>query len=90
VPDLVIRARRTAFTGLHLRVLEPGYVGAGDAIEPVSRAEHEITVADAVRARFGPADRACGRGARRAGAGRGVAGQDGPAACSSGVRAQAH
>lgn len=56
IPDLVIRARRTGFTGLHLRVLEPGFVGAGDAIEPVARARHGVTVLDAVRARFGAAD----------------------------------
>ena len=28
IPDLVMRARRARFTGLHLRVLEPGEVGA--------------------------------------------------------------
>ena len=33
VPDLVMRARRERITGLHLRVLEPGELGAGDAIE---------------------------------------------------------
>jgi MOSC domain-containing protein YiiM len=55
IPDLVIRARRTRFTGLHLRVLEPGELAAGDAIELVERAEHGITVADAVSARFDPA-----------------------------------
>jgi MOSC domain-containing protein YiiM len=56
IPDLVIRARRTGFTGLHLRVLEPGSIGRGDAIELVDRAVHAVSVADAVRARFGPAD----------------------------------
>ena len=56
IPDLVIRARRTGFTGLHLRVLEPGTLAAGDAIEVVSRSSHGITVADAVAARFGPRD----------------------------------
>src|SRR5215207_3188075 len=55
IPDLVIRARRGRLTGLHLRVLEPGEVAAGDAIEPVARAAHGITVADAVAARFDPA-----------------------------------
>jgi MOSC domain-containing protein YiiM len=55
VPDLVMRARRGRRTGLHLRVLEPGELGAGDAIELVERAAHEITVADAVAARFDPA-----------------------------------
>jgi MOSC domain-containing protein YiiM len=56
IADLVMRARRTGFTGLHLRVLEPGSVGRGDAIEVVARAAHGVTVADAVRARFGPPD----------------------------------
>ena len=55
IPDLVIRARRARFTGLHLRVLEPGELAAGDAIELVERASHAITVADAVAARFDPA-----------------------------------
>ncbi len=55
IPDLVMRARRTRFTGLHLRVLEPGELAAGDAIELVERAAHGITVADAVAARFDPA-----------------------------------
>ncbi len=54
IPDLVTRARRSRFTGLHLRVLEPGAIAAGDAIEPVACAAHGITVADAVAARFEP------------------------------------
>lgn len=52
LPDLVADARATGFVGLHLRVLEPGELAAGDAIEPVERPEHGVTVADAVRARF--------------------------------------
>jgi MOSC domain-containing protein YiiM len=56
IPDLVLRARRSCLTGLHLRVLEPGPIGRGDAIERVERAAHGVTVADAVRARFGAAD----------------------------------
>jgi MOSC domain-containing protein YiiM len=55
IPDLVTQARRNRCTGMHLRVLEPGELGAGDAIEPVERAAHGITVADAVSARFDPA-----------------------------------
>jgi MOSC domain-containing protein YiiM len=55
IPDLVMRARRARYTGLHLRVLEPGELAAGDAIELVERAAHGITVADAVSARFDPA-----------------------------------
>jgi len=54
IPDLVVQARRLAFTGLHLRVLEPGSIAAGDAIELVSCAPHGVTVADAVQARFSP------------------------------------
>ena len=52
LPGLVAEARRTGFVGLHLRVLEPGRVGAGDAIERLHRPDHGVTVADAVRARF--------------------------------------
>jgi MOSC domain-containing protein YiiM len=55
IPDLVMQARRARFTGLHLRVLEPGDVAAGDAIERLERPDHGITVADAVAARFDPA-----------------------------------
>jgi MOSC domain-containing protein YiiM len=55
IPDLVIRARRARFTGMHLRVLEPGELAAGDAIELLERPPHRITVADAVSARFDPA-----------------------------------
>jgi MOSC domain-containing protein YiiM len=56
ISDLVIRARRTGFTGLHLRVLEPGSVACGDEIEVVGRPSHGVTVFDAVAARFGPRD----------------------------------
>jgi MOSC domain-containing protein YiiM len=52
IPDLVMRARRARFTGLHLRVVEPGELAAGDAIERLERPDHGITVADAVAARF--------------------------------------
>ena len=55
LPDVVADARRTRFTGLHLRVLEPGALAAGDAIELLERAAHGVTVADAVAARFDPA-----------------------------------
>lgn len=55
IPDVVMRARRGRMTGLHLRVLEPGELAAGDPIEPVERPAHGITVADAVAARFDPA-----------------------------------
>lgn len=52
LPRVVTDARRSASTGLHLRVLEPGELRAGDAIERLERARHGITVADAVHARF--------------------------------------
>jgi MOSC domain-containing protein YiiM len=55
IPDLVTQARRARLTGLHLRVLEPGELGAGDAIERLEFPAHGITVADAVAARFDPA-----------------------------------
>jgi MOSC domain-containing protein YiiM len=52
LPRVVMDARSLAYTGLHLRVLEPGELRAGDAIERVGRAAHGISVADAVHARF--------------------------------------
>jgi MOSC domain-containing protein YiiM len=55
IADLVMQARRSRCTGLHLRVLVPGELGAGDAIEVLARPAHGITVADAVSARFDPA-----------------------------------
>ena len=55
IPDLIVHARRARLTGLHLRVLEPGELGAGDAIEVVERAGQGISVAEAVVARFDPA-----------------------------------
>jgi MOSC domain-containing protein YiiM len=45
---------RPAAARLHLRVLTPGELVAGDAIEVLERPAHEITVADAVSARFDP------------------------------------
>jgi MOSC domain-containing protein YiiM len=56
IPDLVVRARRARLTALHLRVLEPGSLAAGDPIEVVERPSHGVTVADAVAARLGAAD----------------------------------
>ena len=55
IPDLVTQARRARFTGLHLRVLGAGELGAGDPIAVLERPAHGITVADAVGARFDPA-----------------------------------
>jgi MOSC domain-containing protein YiiM len=44
VPDLVKRFAAHGATGAYLRVLETGDVGAGDAVEVVSRPGHGITV----------------------------------------------
>ncbi|MBN1092073.1 MOSC domain-containing protein [Blastococcus sp. TML/M2B] len=44
VPDLVRRFAAHGATGAYLRVLETGELGAGDAVEIVSRPEHGITV----------------------------------------------
>ncbi|MFQ1000802.1 MOSC domain-containing protein [Modestobacter sp. SSW1-42] len=49
VPDLVKRFAAHGATGAYLRVLETGELGAGDAVEVVSRPDHGITVATAFR-----------------------------------------
>ena len=49
VPDLVKRFAAHGATGAYLRVLRPGEIGAGDAVEVVSRPDHGITVATAFR-----------------------------------------
>jgi MOSC domain-containing protein YiiM len=49
VPDLVKRFAAHGATGAYLRVLETGEIGAGDAVEVVSRPEHGITVEQAFR-----------------------------------------
>jgi MOSC domain-containing protein YiiM len=49
VPDLVKRFAAHGATGAYLRVLETGEIGAGDAIEIVSRPDHGITVETAFR-----------------------------------------
>ena len=49
VPDLVKRFAAHGATGAYLRVLETGEVGAGDAVEVVSRPDHGITVETAFR-----------------------------------------
>jgi MOSC domain-containing protein YiiM len=43
VPQLVKRFTARGATGAYLRVLEPGDVGAGDAVEVVHRPDHDIT-----------------------------------------------
>jgi MOSC domain-containing protein YiiM len=49
VPDLVKRFAAHGATGAYLRVLEVGDIGAGDAVEIVSRPDHGITVGAAFR-----------------------------------------
>ena len=49
VPDLVKRFAAHGATGVYLRVLETGELGAGDAIEVTERPDHGITVATAFR-----------------------------------------
>jgi MOSC domain-containing protein YiiM len=49
VPDLVKRFAAHGATGAYLRVLETGELGAGDAIEVVSRPDHGLTVETAFR-----------------------------------------
>jgi MOSC domain-containing protein YiiM len=44
VPQLVKRFTARGTTGAYLRVLEPGDVGAGDAVDVVSRPDHGVTV----------------------------------------------
>ena len=44
VPQLVRRFAAHGATGAYLRVLETGDVGAGDAVEVVSRPDHGVTV----------------------------------------------
>jgi MOSC domain-containing protein YiiM len=49
VPDLVKRFAAHAATGAYLRVLETGEIGAGDAVDVVSRPDHGVTVEAAFR-----------------------------------------
>ena len=49
VADLVKRFAAHGATGAYLRVLETGAIGAGDAVEIVSRPDHGITVETAFR-----------------------------------------
>jgi MOSC domain-containing protein YiiM len=49
IPDLVKRFSAHGATGAYLRVVETGDVGAGDAVEVVSRPDHGITVENAFR-----------------------------------------
>jgi MOSC domain-containing protein YiiM len=49
IPDLVKRFAAHGATGAYLRVLAPGEIGAGDAVEVLSRPDHGITVESAFR-----------------------------------------
>jgi MOSC domain-containing protein YiiM len=49
VPDLVKRFAAHGATGVYLRVLETGELGAGDTIEVTERPDHGITVATGFR-----------------------------------------
>ena len=49
IPDLVKRFAAHGATGAYLRVLRTGEIGAGDAVEIVSRPEHGVTVGTAFR-----------------------------------------
>jgi MOSC domain-containing protein YiiM len=49
IPDLVRRFAAHGATGAYLRVLTPGEIGAGDAVEVVARPDHGITVGTAFR-----------------------------------------
>ncbi len=49
VPDLVKRFSAHGATGAYLRVLQTGELGAGDAVQVVSRPDHGITVETAFR-----------------------------------------
>jgi MOSC domain-containing protein YiiM len=43
-PKMPARFGATLRSGLYLRVIEPGQIGAGDSIEVISRPDHETTV----------------------------------------------
>ncbi len=49
IPDLVKRFAAHGATGAYLRVLRTGEIGAGDAVEIVSRPGHGVTVGTAFR-----------------------------------------
>ena len=50
VPQLVRRFTAQGASGAYLRVLEPGELGAGDAVEVVCRPDHGVTTGRAFRA----------------------------------------
>jgi len=48
-PDIIKRFLASGRAGFYVRVLQEGEVGAGDAIEQISRDENDISVADITR-----------------------------------------
>lgn len=48
-PDIIKRFLASGRTGFYFRVLQEGEVGAGDAIEQISRDENDLSVADITR-----------------------------------------
>jgi MOSC domain-containing protein YiiM len=47
--DMVKRFLNSRLSGIYFSVVQEGEIGAGDAIEPMSRDEHNVTVADIVQ-----------------------------------------
>ncbi len=47
--DIIKRFMAAGRTGFYLRVLRKGEVGAGDAIERISREDHQVTISDIFR-----------------------------------------
>ncbi len=56
VPDLVKRFTVRGWPGAYLRVVTPGQVAAGDAIEVIKRPGHAVTLGEVFRARTGERD----------------------------------
>ncbi len=52
-PNLIKEFNAAGRSGTYLRIIEEGEVGAGDAVEVVSRPEHGVTVGAAFSARVG-------------------------------------
>jgi MOSC domain-containing protein YiiM len=50
LPDLIKRFTARAFPGAYFSVVEPGTVGAGDAIEVIHRPDHGVTIGETFRA----------------------------------------
>lgn len=48
-PDIIKRFLASGRTGFYFRILQEGEVGAGDAIEQISRDENDLSVADITR-----------------------------------------